>query len=159
MSPPELRPATLADVPTLHALIQAFAEQNLLLSRTAGELYETIRDFLVLTEGEELIGCVALHIVNARLSEIKSLAVARRAQGRGLGRQLVGGAIEAAAVLGLERVFCLTYQQRFFEHQGFTLVDRARLPEKVWGECVRCNKFLNCDELALWRPVAVQTPG
>jgi hypothetical protein len=63
-------------------------------------------------------------------------------------------AIDAARDLGLERVFCLTYQAEFFAKLGFTRVDRSRLPDKVWGECVRCHRFLDCDEVAMWRAVA-----
>ena len=55
--------------------------------------------------------------------------------------------------VGLARIFCLTYQVEFFQALGFVRVDRSRLPEKVWGECVRCSKFFDCDEVALWREV------
>ncbi len=152
---PMIRPATLGDVPELHALIQAFAARDYLLSRTAGELYETIRDFLVASDADgTLLGCSALHIVNARLAELKSLAVAERAQGLGLGRRLVAAVLAEARTLGLQRVFCLTYQEAFFGRCGFVRVDRSRLPEKVWGECVRCNKFLDCDEIAMWTAAA-----
>ena len=73
--------------------------------------------------------------------------------GQGLGRQLVEACIGDARLLGLQRVFCLTNQQNFFERLQFRLVDRARLPEKVWGECVRCDRFFACDEVAMWREV------
>jgi amino-acid N-acetyltransferase len=52
-------------------------------------------------------------------------------------------------MLKLPRVFALTYQQSFFEHLGFRLVDKATMPHKVWGECMDCPKFPNCDELAM----------
>ncbi|MDA3962443.1 MAG: N-acetyltransferase [Planctomycetota bacterium] len=145
-----IRSATLGDVPALHGLIQAFAERNFLLSRTTGELYETIRDFLVAENADQLLGCSALHIVNARIAELKSLAVSEDAQGMGLGRRLVAATLDEARAIGLQRVFCLTYQEAFFGRCGFVKVDRSRLPEKVWGECVRCNKFLDCDEVAMW---------
>ena len=81
-----IRAATLGDVPGIHALIQAFAARNFLLSRTTGELYETIRDFVIAVDGAgAVVGCSALHIVNARLAELKSLAVAESVQGQGLG--------------------------------------------------------------------------
>jgi len=149
------RAARLGDVPAIHDLITAFAQRDFLLSRSAGELYETVRDFQVIDDGASgVLACSALHIVNARLAEVKSLAVAERAQGQGLGRVMVEACVAAAAELGLQRVFCLTYQTEFFHRLAFSKVDRARLPEKVWGECVRCNKFLNCDEVAMWRTVS-----
>jgi amino-acid N-acetyltransferase len=149
------RPARLADVPAMAAIIAGFAEQKMMLSRPTSELYENVRDFLVAeaTPGG-VCGCTALHIDTERIAEIKALAVAPAVQGRGVGRGLVKAALAAARDLGLERVFCLTYQSEFFTKLGFTKVDRARLPDKVWGECVRCHRFLDCDEVAMWRPVA-----
>lgn len=145
------RPARLGDVPAIHALIATFAERELMLARSHAELYETIRDFVVAVDDDDaVLGCAALHIANRRIAELKSLAVASLAQGQGIGRALVEACHGEALELGLERVFCLTYQTEFFAALGYTRVDRSRLPEKVWGECVRCNRFLSCDEVALW---------
>lgn len=148
------RQARLADVPAMAAIIADFAEKQLMLPRPTSELYENIRDFIVAeAEPGGVCGCTALHIDTERIAEVKALAVAASAHGRGIGRGLVEAAMAAARDLGLERVFCLTYQVDFFAKLGFTRVDRARLPDKVWGECVRCHRFLDCDEVAMWRPV------
>lgn len=153
-----IRPARLGDVPAVAAVIASFAEQRLMLPRPTSELYENVRDFLVAeSEPGGVCGCVALHIDTERIAEVKALAVAAATQGQGLGRALVEAAIDAARTMGLERVFCLTYQVGFFAKLGFVRVDRARLPDKVWGECVRCHRFLDCDEVAMWRPVASTT--
>lgn len=148
------RPARLADVPAMNQLIGSWAERKLMLSRTSSELYETLRDFLV-AEAEigGLVGCVALHITTGTIAEVKALAVAESAHGQGVGRRLVEACCTQAKTLGLERVFCLTYQVDFFAKLGFVKVDRSRLPEKVWGECIRCHRFLDCDEVAMWRTV------
>jgi amino-acid N-acetyltransferase len=139
----------------MHALIGYWAERKLLLPRSMGELYESIRDFVVVeAEVGGLVGCAALHIDTDRIAELKALAVAAAVHGQGVGRQLVEACCRAALELGLERVFCLTYQVDFFAKLGFTRVDRSRLPEKVWGECVRCHRFLDCDEVAMWRTVS-----
>lgn len=148
------RQARLADVPAIAAIIADFAEKQLMLPRPTSELYENIRDFIVAeAEPGGVCGCTALHIDTERIAEVKALAVAAAAHGHGIGRGLVEAAMAAARDLGLERVFCLTYQVDFFAKLGFTRVDRARLPDKVWGECVRCHRFLDCDEVAMWRPV------
>lgn len=153
--PVTVRPARLADVPAIHALIATFAERKQMLPRPVSELYETVRDFLVAeAEPGGLVGCAALHIDTDKIAEVKSLAVAEAAHGRGVGRALVERACAEAATLGIERVFCLTYQVDFFTRLGFTRVDRSRLPEKVWGECIRCHRFLDCDEVAMWRAVS-----
>lgn len=146
-----LRPARLGDVPA-HTLINAWrAGKRVMLARSQSELFETIRDFQVAeAEVGGVVGCTALHIDTATFGEIKSLAIAEAVQGRGIGGKLVRACIDEAARIGLERVFCLTYQVDFFAHLGFVKVDRSRLPEKVWGECIRCHRFLDCDETAMW---------
>jgi amino-acid N-acetyltransferase len=32
---------------------------------------------------------------------------------------------------------------------GFSGIDKSALPQKIWGDCVRCPKFPECDEHAL----------
>jgi amino-acid N-acetyltransferase len=32
---------------------------------------------------------------------------------------------------------------------GFKRVDKNVLPQKIWGDCLRCVKFPDCDEVAL----------
>lgn len=148
------RPARPSDAPALHALIGTFAAKQLMLARPLSELYDTIRDFVVAeAEVGGLVGCSAVHIATDKIAELKALAVAESAQGRGVGRQLVQRCCEEGQRLGLERLFCLTYQIDFFSRLGFVRVDRSRLPEKVWGECVRCHRFLDCDEVAMWKTI------
>ncbi len=149
------RPARPADAVAVSQLIAGFAESRLMLPRPVSEVYDMVRD-LILAEADVggLVGCVALHIETDRIAEVKALAVAPAAQGKGVGRALVEAAMVEGRRLGLERVFCLTYQEAFFTKLGFVKVDRARLPEKVWGECVRCHRFLDCDEVAMWRTLA-----
>ena len=72
-----VRKATLDDVPEMHRLINHFAKQELMLSRSRGDLYENLRDFTVVEEGERVVACGALHIVWDDLAEIKCLAVAQ----------------------------------------------------------------------------------
>lgn len=149
-----IRAARPADVPAINQLIATWAEEKLMLPRTINELYETIRDFTVAeAEVGGLVGCAALHIATGSIAELKALAVAKSVHGQGVGRRLVEASYVSAKELGIERIFCLTYQVDFFTRLGFVKVDRSRLPEKVWGECIRCHRFLDCDEVAMWRTV------
>ncbi len=155
-----VRPARLKDVPGVHTLLAHWAERKLLLPRPLSELYENVRDFIVAeAEVGGLVGCAALHIDTDKIAELKALAVAAAAHGQGVGRKLVEACCEEAARIGLEKVFCLTYQVDFFTKLGFTKVDRSRLPDKVWSECIRCHRFLDCDEVAMWRSVSVGEPA
>jgi amino-acid N-acetyltransferase len=75
--------------------------------------------------------------------------VAEGSQEQGIGALLVKRCIEEAKELGISTVFCLTYKPAFFGKCGFVLIDKAELPRKVWGECYRCPKFPDCDEVGL----------
>ena len=141
--------AEIGDAQAIHDLINLYAQRSDMLPRTMGEVYENLRDFYVVHEGGEMLGCVALHIVWSDLAEVKSLAVSETAQSRGLGSILVNATLKEASNIGLERVFALTYQPTFFERLGFEQADVMTLPRKVWNECYRCPKFPSCNEIAL----------
>lgn len=141
--------ARIVDVPQMHKLVNYFAEQGEMLPRALSEIYENIRDYFVVREGDEVIACVALHVSWADLVEIKALAVAGDKQEKGVGVALVQACLAEARELGISMAFCLTYKPAFFEKCGFTQVEKTELPRKVWGECYSCPKFPDCDEVAL----------
>jgi len=141
--------ARVSDVPQMHKLVNSFADKDEMLARSLSEIYENIRDYFVVRQGERVIACVALHVSWSDLAEIKSLAVADDSQRQGIGDQLIEACLKEAEELGIPTIFCLTYKPAFFEKCGFSQVDKAELPRKVWGECYRCPKFPDCDEVAL----------
>jgi len=145
----KIEKACISDVSQMHHLINYFADKDEMLARPLSEIYENIRDYFVVREGDEVIACVALHIMWEDLAEIKSLAVAKGSQQQGIGNELVKACLEEAERLGLNTIFCLTYKPGFFERVGFSQIDKMELPHKVWTECFRCPKFPNCDEVAL----------
>jgi amino-acid N-acetyltransferase len=147
-----IRPARVGDVPAIQELIRTFADRKLMIRRSQGELYESIREFLVATDDDgQIIGCVALHVFWEDLAELKCLAVAEQGQRRGVGRSLVEACWEAARELEIPSVFTLTYVAEFFERCGYHRIEKADLPHKIWNECVRCPLFPNCNEIALIR--------
>jgi len=141
--------AKAADIPQMHRLINSFAEKEQMLHRSMSELYENIRDFFVIRQGEQVVACAALHVSWSDLAEIKSLAVTENNQNQGLGTRLVEACLVEAREVGIPTVFCLTYRTNFFERFGFFKVDKMELPRKIWSECYKCPKFPNCDEVAL----------
>ena len=144
-----LRKAQIKDVKPIQKLLTHFASRGDMLSRSLSELYEAIRDFFVIEEDGVILGTAALHIVWDDLAEVRSVAVAEEAGGKGIGSQVVQACIDEARALGLKRVFCLTYKPDFFARFGFRIVDKSELPHKVWGDCVKCVKFPDCDEIAM----------
>ncbi len=144
-----LRKAQISDVKDIQKLLTFFASRGDMLSRSLSELYESIRDFYICEEEGRLIGTAALHIVWDDLAEVRSVAVAEDAGRKGVGTQVVQACIDEAKELGLKRVFCLTYKPDFFARFGFRVVDKSELPHKVWGDCMKCVKFPDCDEIAM----------
>jgi amino-acid N-acetyltransferase len=144
----QLRPARMGDVRTIHALLQGFADQGLLLARSISSLYDQLRDFIVYDKGG-IQGVCSLHISWDNLAEIRSLAVAHEMQGRGIGARLVGSCLDEAESLEIKQVFVLTYQADFFRKLGFVDKDKRELPHKIWSDCLHCPKFPDCDEEAL----------
>ena len=51
-----IRPARVGDVPAIYELIRIFAERRLMIRRSMGELYESIREFLVAVDDEGRVG-------------------------------------------------------------------------------------------------------
>jgi len=141
--------AKISDAPQIHQLVNYFAGKDEMLARPLSEIYENIRDYFVVREGERVIACAALHVNWSDLAEVRSVAVADENQARGAGARLVEACLKESRELGIATVFCLTYKPAFFEKMGFSQVDKMELPRKVWIECYRCPKFPDCDEVAL----------
>jgi len=139
----------IQDVPQIHRLINNFADKGEMMARPLSEIYENIRDYFVVRQGERVIACAALHVYWSDLAEVKSVAVAEDSQQQGIGTQLVEACLKEARGLCIPTVFCLTYRPAFFEKLGLSQTDKMELPRKIWTECYRCPKFPDCDEVAL----------
>lgn len=155
-----IRNARMSDVKAVYDLLAYFAKQELLLGRSLSSLYDQLRDFKVYTvldnseinsgQGKEIIaGAGALHVCWENLAEVRSLVVASRFQGAGIGASLVKSCLDEAETLGITRVFTLTYQAGFFKKFGFKPIDKNELPHKIWSDCLQCPKFPDCNEEAL----------
>lgn len=146
-----IRKMKTSDVPEVQRLLARFAAEGKLLARSLSELYTNMRDTCVAVDPDtgQVMGCCSLHVVWEDLAEIRSLAVVRELQGRGLGRRLVAACLAEAKVLGVSRIFVLTYETGFFAHLGFQSADKKMFPQKIWADCLHCPKFPNCDEVAM----------
>jgi amino-acid N-acetyltransferase len=157
-----IRSATIHDVPRIQEIINSHAELGKMLFKSAAQIYESLRDFVVYEVDSEMleegrlspgyvVGCAALSIIWADLAEVRSLAVDDEYRGRGIGRRLVEWAIDDARRMQIRRVMSLTYEQGFFEKLRFEVVTKESLPLKVWSDCIRCPKRNGCDEIAMVR--------
>lgn len=148
-----IRKAVLKDIKAIQLLINGFARKDLMLARSLNELYENLRDFFVYEQRGRVAGCCALHLSWDELAEIKSLAVDRKCQKKGIGRLLIDACIAEARGLGVKKIFCLTYSPVFFKKLGFKKIPHSRLPHKIWAECINCCKFPDCREIAFLKKI------
>ncbi len=146
---PRLRAAVAADIPELEHFIAAYTGDGTLLPRTRANLLAHWPDFVVVVDGDELVGCGALERLDADLAEVRSVAVRPDRRGHGLGGQIVDALVGRAEAAGVPRVFCLTRRVPFFARHGFTVVDKERFPQKIWNDCRLCPRQANCDEVAM----------
>jgi amino-acid N-acetyltransferase len=131
-----VRRARTADVTTIKSLVDEYAGR-VLLAKEIVTLYESVQEFLVAEVAGEVMGCGALHVLWADLGEIRTVAVHPRTVGHGVGHAIVSALIDNARVLGLERLFVLTFEKQFFSRHGFTEIDGTPVEPDVFAAMLR----------------------
>ncbi|PZQ90844.1 MAG: amino-acid N-acetyltransferase [Leifsonia xyli] len=133
-----VRRARTADVRGMLGLIEPYVERRILLGKERVTLFEDIQEFRVAeAPGGELIGCGALHVIWEDLGEIRTIAVAEGWLRHGVGHALLEQLEEDARELGLERLFCLTFETEFFGGHGFAPIGERVVDPEVYAELVR----------------------
>jgi len=145
----QFKKATIKDAKAIHSLVNKFAKKEDMLPRSLNEIYENIRDFYVCFNNKSIVGTAGLHISWDDLAEIRSVSVSIKYQRQGIGRKLIKSCLNEAKKLGVNTVFALTYRPGYFKDLGFKEIDKNSLPHKIWGECLKCHKFPDCDESAV----------
>jgi len=94
-------------------------------------LTEHLPTTIVARQDGQIVGSAALEVYpDAAL--MRSVAVAPRLHGQGLGRQLADAAIKLAQDLGLPAIYLLTTTaERYFPRFGFERIDRQDVPDTV----------------------------
>ena len=134
----EIRRARTSDIRAIRALVDAYTADRRLLTKATVTLYEAVQEFWVaVDERDRVLGCGALHVMWEDLAEIRTVAVHPECRGRKIGHRIVERLIDAARELGVARVFCLTFETRFFGSFGFTEIDGAPVPPTVYEQLLR----------------------
>jgi len=140
---PQVRAALPRDVRTIDSLVTPYADERILLPKELVGYFEAVQEFLVADVGTEtapdVVGCGALHVLWDDLAEIRTLAVARRVRGTGVGHALVEALLDRARSLGLHRVFCLTFEVDFFTRHGFQVIEGTPVAPEVYAELLRSH--------------------
>ena len=144
-----VRSATGADIAAIQTLLNHYAGMGELLPRTVSDIERNLAHFRVIAEADQLIACGSLEHFTDELAEVRSLMVAESHKGSGIGKIIVEDLIDIAKKRQVSRLMALTYVPAFFHKLGFTTVSKEIFPEKIWGICVNCYKFHNCDEIAV----------
>ncbi|WP_299444876.1 amino-acid N-acetyltransferase [uncultured Phycicoccus sp.] len=134
---PVVRPARPADVRAIRGLVAPLAEARVLLQKEAVAYYESVADFVVAELDGRIVGCGAMHVLWEDLGEVRTLAVDRSVLGRGVGAAILQRLVDRARELGLSRLFCLTFETRFFERHGFEPIEGQAVDPQVYAELLR----------------------
>jgi amino-acid N-acetyltransferase len=126
MPSPLLRTGTERDASHIHALLERSGLPT-------SDLEVSQAQFIVLCEGARIVGAGALQRFGS-IALLRSVAVESHLRGSGLGRLIVQELERRACASDVARLVLLTQTAtRFFEHQGYRVIDRQKVPEAVQG--------------------------
>ncbi len=133
----EIRPARTSDVKGIRKLIDLYAPQRRILSKETVTLYESVQEFVVAADGDSIVGCGALHVLWEDVAEVRTVAVIEELRGKGVGHQILEKLIERAKMVGVKKLFCLTFETEFFGRHGFTEIQGAPVEPEVYQQLLR----------------------
>ena len=133
----EVRPARTSDIKAIHKLIVDFASGGRMLQKETVTLYESVQEFMVAIEDGQVVGCGALHVLWEDLAEVRSVAITENLRGNGIGNQILERIIDRARELGLSRIFCLTFETKFFGRHGFEEIQGTPVEPDVYTQLLK----------------------
>ncbi|MEV8212920.1 amino-acid N-acetyltransferase [Leifsonia sp. NPDC077715] len=135
-----IRRARTGDVPRIQQLVEPLVQRRILLGKETVTFYEAVQEFRVAEDADgELIGCGALHVMWSDLGEVRTLAVSDAWLGKGVGHALLARLETDARELGLNRLFCLTFEVGFFGRNGFVDMGAETVDPQLYAELVRSH--------------------
>jgi amino-acid N-acetyltransferase len=129
-----IRPARTADIKAIRKIIDLYTVERRLLTKETVTLYEDVQEFFVAEENGEVVGCGALHVLWEDLGEVRTVAVLESQRGKKIGHEILEAIIKRAKDLGLKRLFCLTFETKFFASHGFKEITGTPVEPAVYQE-------------------------
>jgi len=132
-----IRPARTSDIKAIRKIIDTYALQRRVLAKETVTLYEDTQEFFVAEIDNSIVGCGALHVLWEDLGEVRTVAVVEEHRGKKIGHHIMTAIINRAQDLGLERLFCLTFETGFFGSHGFKEIHGTPVDPDVYQQLLR----------------------
>ncbi len=132
-----IRPAKTSDIKKIRTIIDAYVSGRRLLSKETVTLFESVQEFIVAEVDSEVVGCGALHVLWEDLAEVRTVAVIEGMQGKGIGHTILENILARAKEIGVKKVFCLTFETKFYGSHGFTEIQGSPVEPDVYAQLLR----------------------
>ncbi|MSO25974.1 MAG: amino-acid N-acetyltransferase [Candidatus Nanopelagicaceae bacterium] len=132
-----VRGAKTSDIKKIRLIVDTYASERKLLSKETVTLYENVQEFTVAEVNGEVVGCGALHVLWEDLAEVRTVAVIKEWQGKKIGHAILEHILVKAKEIGVRKVFCLTFETKFFGSHGFTEIQGALVEPDVYTQLLR----------------------
>jgi amino-acid N-acetyltransferase len=132
-----IRPAKTSDIKKIRIIIDAYVSGRRLLAKETVTLFESVQEFTVAEVDSEVVGCGALHVLWEDLAEVRTVAVIESMQGKGIGHTILENILARAKEIGVKKVFCLTFETKFFGSHGFTEIQGSPVEPDVYAQLLR----------------------
>ena len=132
-----VRPARTGDIKSIRSIIDAYVLGRRLLSKETVTLYESVQEFIIAEYEGEVVGCGALHVLWEDLAEVRTVAVLESMRGKGVGNAIIENIVARARSIGVERIFCLTFETDFFARNGFEVIEGTPVAPEVYLQLLR----------------------
>jgi len=132
-----IRPAKTSDVKKIRAIVDTYAVERKLLSKETVTLFESVQEFVVAESDGEVVGCGALHVLWEDIAEVRTVAVVEQMHGKGVGHLILENILAKAKEVGVKKVFCLTFETKFFGSHGFKEIQGAPVDPEIYTQLLR----------------------
>jgi len=130
-----IRPAKTSDVKKIRAIVDAYAAERKLLSKETVTLFESVQEFVVAEVDGEVVGCGAL--LWEDIAEVRTVAVVDQMHGKGVGHLILESILIKAKEVGVKKVFCLTFETKFFGSHGFKEIQGSPVDPEIYTQLLR----------------------
>jgi amino-acid N-acetyltransferase len=132
-----VRPAKTSDVKKIRVIVDTYAVERKLLSKETVTLFESVQEFVVAESDGEVVGCGALHVLWEDIAEVRTVAVVEQMHGKGVGHLILENILARAKEVGVKKVFCLTFETKFFGSHGFKEIQGAPVDPEIYTQLLR----------------------